>query len=184
MSESDTVAQPRYFSLGWSSLGRAAKLFDFIVEELSRRETLLAHRIRPLRIALKNQRDDLLGFRSSLEMKLVEIAQRFDTPLYLVQAVCLLQRKSPLLVPTGSAGIICTICTRKVSPFNGSRKPGDATNPKSQFSGRESQFKAAQLLFLRRQLGPQYLDLLQFFLNHRTFMRSECPERGGQESHN
>jgi len=31
--------------------------------------------------------------------------------------------------------------------------------------------------FLRRQLGPQYLDLLQFFLNHRTFMRSECPER-------
>jgi len=37
-----------------------------------------------------------------------------------------------------------------------------ATNPKSQFSGRESQFKAAQLLFLRRQLGP-YLDLLQFF---------------------
>jgi len=44
--------------------GRAAKLFDFIVEELSRRETLLAHRIRPLRIALKiNGR--LAGFRSS-----------------------------------------------------------------------------------------------------------------------
>jgi len=42
----------RYFSLGWSSLGRAAKIFDFIVEELSR-QTLLAHRIRPLRIALK-----------------------------------------------------------------------------------------------------------------------------------
>jgi len=37
-----------------------------------------------------------------------------------------------------------------------------------------------QLLFLRRQLGPQYLDLLQFFLNHRTFMRSECPERVGR----
>jgi len=32
---------------------QSAKLFDFIVEELSRRETLLAHRIRPLRIALK-----------------------------------------------------------------------------------------------------------------------------------
>jgi len=31
--------------------------------------------------------------------------------------------------------------------------------------------------FLRRQLGSQYLDLLRFFLNHRTFMRSECPER-------
>jgi len=53
------------------------KLFDFIVEELSRRETLLAHR--PLRIALKNQRDDLLAFAQVLDEKLVEIAQRFDT---------------------------------------------------------------------------------------------------------
>lgn len=34
--------------------------------------------------------------------------------------------------------------------------------------------------FLRRQLGPQYLDSLRFFLNHRTFMRSECSERVGK----
>ncbi len=34
--------------------------------------------------------------------------------------------------------------------------------------------------FLRRQLGPQYLDLLRFFLNHRTFISSECPERVGK----
>ena len=34
--------------------------------------------------------------------------------------------------------------------------------------------------FLRRQLGPQYLDLLRFFLNHRPFMRSEYPERVGK----
>ena len=31
--------------------------------------------------------------------------------------------------------------------------------------------------FLRKQLGSEYLDLLRFFLNHRTFMRSEHPER-------
>ncbi len=31
--------------------------------------------------------------------------------------------------------------------------------------------------FLRRQIGPGYLDLLRFFLNHRRFMRSEHPER-------
>jgi hypothetical protein len=34
--------------------------------------------------------------------------------------------------------------------------------------------------FLRRQLGRQYLDLLKFFLNHRTFMRGEYPERVGK----
>jgi hypothetical protein len=32
---------------------------------------------------------------------------------------------------------------------------------------------------LRRHLGGDYLKLLQFFLNHRRFMRSEHPERVG-----
>src|SRR5205814_7037831 len=34
--------------------------------------------------------------------------------------------------------------------------------------------------FLRRHIGNDYLDLLRFFLNHRTFMRSEHPERVGK----
>jgi hypothetical protein len=34
--------------------------------------------------------------------------------------------------------------------------------------------------FLRRQLGQGYLDLLRFFLNHRTYARSERPERVGK----
>ena len=34
--------------------------------------------------------------------------------------------------------------------------------------------------FLRRTLGNDYLDLLRFFLNHRTFLRSEHPEREGK----
>jgi hypothetical protein len=33
---------------------------------------------------------------------------------------------------------------------------------------------------LRRQLGAQYLELLKFFLNHRTFLRSRVPERVGK----
>ena len=34
--------------------------------------------------------------------------------------------------------------------------------------------------FLRKQIGPEYLDLLRFFLNHRRFIRSEHPERVGK----
>ena len=34
--------------------------------------------------------------------------------------------------------------------------------------------------FLRRSLGDNYLNLLQFFLNHRQFMRSLKPERVGK----
>ena len=34
--------------------------------------------------------------------------------------------------------------------------------------------------FFRRHLGPDYLALLQFFLNHRRFPRSDRPEREGK----
>jgi hypothetical protein len=34
--------------------------------------------------------------------------------------------------------------------------------------------------FLRRQLGKDYLTLLQFFLNHRRYLRSEDPSRVDQ----
>ena len=34
--------------------------------------------------------------------------------------------------------------------------------------------------FLRRHLGPDYLALLQFFLNHRRLERSDRPERVGK----
>ena len=34
--------------------------------------------------------------------------------------------------------------------------------------------------FLRRQLGKDYLTLLQFFLNHRRYLRSDDPSRVGK----
>ena len=34
--------------------------------------------------------------------------------------------------------------------------------------------------FLRRQLGAEYLSWLQFFLNHRRYLRSEDPRRVGK----
>ncbi|MEO1298337.1 MAG: hypothetical protein AAFW75_21670, partial [Cyanobacteria bacterium J06636_16] len=34
--------------------------------------------------------------------------------------------------------------------------------------------------FLRRRLGDAYLGLLQFFLNHRCFLRSQVTERVGK----
>ncbi|WP_017325754.1 hypothetical protein [Synechococcus sp. PCC 7336] len=34
--------------------------------------------------------------------------------------------------------------------------------------------------FLRKTLSDSYLSLLQFFLNHRRFIRSQIPERAGK----
>ena len=157
------------------------ELFDFIVEELKRREVLVSHRIRPLRTALENQRDDLLAFALVLDQKLAEIAQRFRTPLYLVRAVCLLHRKKPSS---------CTYWQRwnhlhhqlagKFHLLMQAVTEAMKQTPRASSLVENLNSRLRNYFFLRRQLGPQYLDLLRFFLNHRTFMRSECPERVGK----
>jgi hypothetical protein len=76
-------------------LAQRHALFDFIVAELRHREHLDPPRIRPVRTALEEQRDDLLAFAGVLDEKLADIAQDCDAPLYLVRDVCLLERKSP-----------------------------------------------------------------------------------------
>ena len=157
------------------------ELFDFIVEELRRREALVSHRICPLRTALENQRDDLLAFALVLDQKLAEIAQRFRTPLYLVRAVCLLHRKKPSS---------CTYWQRwnhlhyqlagKFHLLMQAVTEAMKQTPRASSLVENLNSRLRNYFFLRRQLGPQYLDLLKFFLNHRTFMRSECPERVGK----
>ena len=156
-------------------------LFDFIIAELRLREASGCKRIRALRTALKNQRDDLLGFALVLDAKLADIAQRFETPLYLVRAVCLLHRKKPS----------STAYWQRWNQLH-HQLPGklhlliEAVNEAIEQTPRASSLvenlnsRLRNYFFLRRQLGPQYLDLLRFFLNHRTFMRSECPERVGK----
>jgi hypothetical protein len=44
-------------------------LFDFIVEELAQRELEDERRIRPMRVALQDQRDNLLAFAGVLNAK-------------------------------------------------------------------------------------------------------------------
>jgi len=134
-----------------------------------------------VRTALENQRDDLLAFVLVLDEQLAEIAQRFGTPLYLVRAVCLLQRKQPS----------STAYWQRWNHLH-HRLPGKLhllikavseamkQTPRASSLVENLNSRLRNYFFLRRQLGPQYLDLLRFFLNHRTFIRSECPERVGK----
>src|ERR1700759_3871678 len=67
-------------------------LFDFIVAELVKREPQDVRRIRPLRVALQNQRDDLLAFAGVLDAKLAGIAQTLVIAEPLVREACVLHR--------------------------------------------------------------------------------------------
>ncbi len=62
---------------------------DFGIDELKIRETKAHKGIKSLRIALSNQKDDLLAFANLIDEKLSGIALRFKIPLTWVREVCL-----------------------------------------------------------------------------------------------
>jgi len=150
-------------------------LFDFIVEELARREPGDARRIRPVRIALQNQRDDLL------DAKLADIAQAHAIVEPLVREACLLhrlpstspaywQRWNQLRAQTGGKFHALFVAV--------SRAMADTPRSSSLVENLNSRLRTC--FTLRRHLGGSYLDLLRFFLNHRRFLRSRRAERQGK----
>ena len=157
------------------------ELFDFIVEELTQRESNCPHRIGPVRTALENQRDDLLAFTRVLDEKLADIARHFETPLYLVRPICQLQGDDQ-----GNAdywqrwGQLHRQLPGKFHLLVEAVKEAMRQTPRASSLVENLNSRLRNYFFLRRQLGPQYLELLRFFLNHRTFMRSECVERVGK----
>jgi len=67
-------------------------LFDFVVAELAAREPEDTRRIRPVRVALQNQRDNLLAFAGVLDAKLADVARAHAVPEPLVREACVLHR--------------------------------------------------------------------------------------------
>ena len=57
-----------------------AKLYDYIVEELTRRQSQASHRIGPVARTLENGRDDLLAFAARIDEHLDLMAEHFQVP--------------------------------------------------------------------------------------------------------
>jgi hypothetical protein len=164
-------------SLAGPHVEERRELFDFIVAQLRLREALAAHRIRPLRVALQRQRDDVLGFARVLDGKLASIAQRRNMPLYWVRQVCRWHRKKPTSAywqQRSTRG-----WARGSWPSSPTCVDLDDT-PRSSSMVENLNSRLRRYFFLRRHLGDAYLSLLQFFLNHRAFMRSRRVERVGK----
>ena len=66
--------------LAGPTLGTRQVLFDFLVDELAHREPEDVRRVRPVRVALQNQRVDLLAFDGVLDAKLADTAQAHVIP--------------------------------------------------------------------------------------------------------
>ena len=168
-------------ALAGPQLATRQALFDFIVEQLLARESHDARRIRPVRIALQNQRDDLLAFAGVLDEKLAAIAQAANVSGDLVRAACVLHRK-PRTSPAywqGWGRLRSQLGGQFHAVFTAVSQAMEHT-PRSSSLVENLNSRLRNYFTLRRHLGNPYLELLRFFLNHRRFLRSRWPERTGK----
>jgi hypothetical protein len=168
-----SVAGPDY-------AGRCA-LYDFVVAELAARAKGCPHRLDPVVTALRKQRADLLAFVTALDSDLAALAEAWQVHPATARALLNAQARpasdprrwleeAALRKELGGryhevAAAVTTLAAEVV------RASSVVENLNS---------RLRNYFFLRRQLGPEYLTLLQFFLNHRQFERSERAERVGQ----
>ncbi len=167
-------------ALAGPDLATRQELFDFVVEELARREPEDARRIRLVRVALQNQRDTLLAFAGVLDNKLAAIARVHAIAEPLVRDACLLHR-----LPTTSPAYwqgwnrLQAQTGGKFHALFDAVHRAMADTPRSSALVENLNSRLRPYFTLRRHLGGSYLDLLRFFLNHRRFLRSRRAERNG-----
>jgi hypothetical protein len=156
-------------------------LFDFVVAELRARESAYPHRIRPVRTLLENQRDNLLAFAVDLDRDLTTLAQEWQISVTTAREVLQVQ-SLPTWDPKRwrrEAALRETLRGRYHGVCADVQELSDrVVRASSLVENLNSRLRT--YFFLRRQLGKDYLTLLQFFLNHRRYLRSEDPSRVGK----
>lgn len=157
------------------------ELLDFVAAELLQREAQCPHRIGPVRSLLANQGADLLSFAEQLDQDLSALARQWHVSVATVRQV-LQSQQMPQRDPKrwqrqaeqqrqlgaryyGLSEAVAALAAQVV------RASSLVENLNS---------RLRTYFFLRRQLGPGYLELLRFFLNHRRLPRSERQERVGK----
>ncbi len=168
-------------SLAGADYATRCELYDFVVAELRAREPLCPHRIGPIVRALTNQRDDLLAFATQLDLDLAALATQFQLSVATLREVFnneVLDVDHPLRW-SRDAALRERLGSRFYPVSVAVAEPAEHTvRASSVIENLNSRLR--NYFFLRRHLGPDYLALLQFFLNHRRFSRSARPERVGK----
>jgi hypothetical protein len=156
-------------------------LYDCIVAELRARVAQAPKLLGALVTYLQGQRDDLLAFTAQLDGDFAALASAFAVPAELLRELFAVQtlelhhpkrwrRDAPLRRLLGAGYYPLSQALDEVR-----RRTVRASSLVENLNSRLRSY-----FFLRRQLGNDYLALLQFFLNHRRYLRSEHPERVDQ----
>jgi hypothetical protein len=157
------------------------ELLDFVVAELLQREPWCEHRIGPVRSMLANQGADLLAFVQALDKDTAALASTWQVSEGMVREVLQTQQMSERDSKRWQRE--ATHRQQLGARYYGlseavEEMAGRVVRASSLVESLNSRLRS--YFFLRRQLGPDYLELLRFFLNHRRFLRSEHAERVGK----
>jgi hypothetical protein len=156
-------------------------LYDFVMERLQALEALDAPRLRPVRQRLVNQRDTLLAFATRLDQALNRIAQRFAVPVFRLRQVLALQEQAPTTPAYWSQrAALQHLLHGQLYAIDQALLQLRHRLHRASSLVENLNSRLRNYFFLRRQIGPQYLELLRFFLNHSPFPRSQHPERVGK----
>jgi hypothetical protein len=156
-------------------------LYDFILGELRARVASRAHRLGPIYRLLKNRRDELLGFARALDEELGRMAMAWGVApeglRRLLNARCRDQRDARRWAEESAArrqlrGWYHPACRATDALIAGTIR---ASSLVENLNSRLRTYFSP-----RRHLGPDYLALLRFYLNHRVLERSERPGRQGK----
>jgi hypothetical protein len=156
------------------------QLHDWVVDELRQRESRCSS-IKAVRTLLENHTGELLAFAFQLDADLAELAQRFEMSAGLVREALAVEqmdesgparwrREKELWSRLGGKYALLRVEVQKLA-----RAVVRASSVIENLNSRLRNY-----FFLRKQLGSGYLKLLQFYLNHRRFERSEHSERVGK----
>lgn len=156
------------------------ELLTFIIEELRAREQL-SHKIAPVRTYLENHKDNLLEFMPIMESYFDTIAHESEVHLSVILAMYQLQGLPPSSPKRWQKHV--ELQKELGGKFYWIESlVGEVLNKTVRANSLVENLNSRLRTYftLRRELGNEYLDFLQFFLNHRRFMRSEYAERVGK----
>jgi hypothetical protein len=155
--------------------------FDFVIAEVQARVPLGPPGVQEVCQSLLFQRETLLAFVKPLDEGLAELAARAHVPEFLVREVLWVQMRSQKSEQRWQRDAVVRrpLGWRYHAVRGGvAQRARQAVRASSVAENLNSRLRS--YFFLRRELGPDYLTLLQFFLNHRCFERSEHAERVGK----
>jgi hypothetical protein len=168
-------------SLAGPPLAARRELYAFVLQELRQREALCPHRIGPVRRMLENHQENLLAFAGVLEERFDDVAQRLEVPLPWVHAVSEWLGTDPNTAAHWQRyGRLCRQLGQRFGPTEQAVRDILAETPRASSIIENLNGRLRNYFFLRRHIGDAYLDVLRFFLNHRRFLRSQCPQRVGK----